>query len=92
MPLIVRRYNEATGVANTNSSGYHEAITLASIQAARAILAAPPPTEPLHELMASPLGSSRWPLAYWSEDRLFSAETRRHWVEPDIGSMPARIA
>ena len=29
MPLRIRAYNEATGVANTETEGYHETITLA---------------------------------------------------------------
>ena len=31
MPDIIRAYNLATGVENTDSDGYHETITLASI-------------------------------------------------------------
>ena len=88
MPPLIRAYNEATGVANTDSEGYHETITLASVTAARAVLAAHPPDRPLHEvldaLMAGPLGRSDWPLAYWSKTRLFSVAARRGWVEPDL--------
>lgn len=88
MPPLIRAYNEATGVANTDSEGYHETITLASIAAARAVLAGHPPARPLHEvvdaLMAGPLGRSDWPLAYWSKSVLFSAEARRGWVGPDL--------
>src|SRR5512140_2649919 len=73
MPPMIRAYNEATGVANTDTEGYHETITLASIAAARAHLAGRPPAEPLHAvvgvLMAGPLGRSDWPLAYWSKGR-----------------------
>ena len=43
MPGIIRGYNEATGGANTDTSGYHETITQASIRAARAFLALAPP-------------------------------------------------
>jgi hypothetical protein len=88
MPPLIRAYNEATGVPNTETEGYHETITLASIAAARAVLGAQPATRPLHEvlarLMAGPLGRSDWPLAYWSKARLFSPEARRTWVEPDL--------
>jgi hypothetical protein len=88
MPAMIRAYNEATGVANTDTDGYHETITLASIAAARAFLGGRPPTEPLllvvGALMAGPLGRSDWPLAYWTKARLFSAEARRAWVEPDL--------
>ncbi len=38
MPGMIRAYNEATGVANTDTSGYHETITMASLRAARAFL------------------------------------------------------
>jgi hypothetical protein len=36
MPGIIRAYNEATGVMNTDHAGYHETITQASLRAARA--------------------------------------------------------
>jgi hypothetical protein len=88
MPPIIRAYNLATGVPNTDGSGYHETITLASIAVARSFLDGHPVSRPLHEivdrLMESPLGDSRWPLAYWSRVRLFSVEARRRWVDPDL--------
>jgi hypothetical protein len=88
LPSLIRAYNEATGVANTDTEGYHETITFASIAAARALLAAEPADAPLHEaldrLMSGPLGRSNWPLAYWSKARLFSVEARRAWLEPDL--------
>jgi hypothetical protein len=91
LPKMIRAYNEATGVANTDSSGYHETITLASIRAAGSFLAADP-KRPLfvtcNELMASPLGRSDWLLAYWSRPRLFSVEARRAWLDPDIQALP----
>src|ERR1700755_2634556 len=42
MPRLIRAYNEATGVANTDREGYHETITQASLRAARAFRAAHP--------------------------------------------------
>ena len=36
MPRLIRAYNEATGVPNTDAGGYHHTITLASLRAARA--------------------------------------------------------
>lgn len=87
MPPLIRAYNESTGVANTDSGGYHETITLASLRLARAWLAERP-RAPLHaalaELLASPYGRSDWLLAYWSRERLFSVTARRSWVEPDL--------
>ena len=97
MPAMIRAYNEATGVANTDEGGYHETITLASIAAARAFLDARPASAPLHavvdELMASRLGRPDWLLGFWSRARLFSVEARRSWVEPDLLAFdPAQAA
>jgi hypothetical protein len=88
---IIRGYNEATGGANTDTSGYHETITQASIRAARAFLVEAPP-RPLfvtcNALMLSRLGQPYWLLEYWSRPRLFSVEARRAWVEPDLQRLP----
>jgi hypothetical protein len=91
MPGLIRAYNEATGVPNTDDGGYHETITLASLRAARAHLAAQPDlrlAETLAKLLASECGRSDWLLAYWSKPRLFSVEARRRWVEPDLQPLP----
>ena len=91
MPGIIRGYNEAIGGANTDTSGYHETITQASIRAARGFLVAAPP-QPLfvtcNALMHSRLGSPEWLLEHWKRPRLFSVEARRQWVEPDIKRLP----
>jgi hypothetical protein len=91
MPGIIRGYNEATGGANTETSGYHETITQASIRAARAFLALTSPL-PLfvtcNALMQSRLGSPEWLMEYSTRTRLFSVEARREWLEPDIKSLP----
>jgi len=91
MPELIRAYNEATGVANTDTSGYHETITQASLRAARAFRAERSEM-PLHELcnalMASRLGKSDWILTYWSRERLFAVDARRAWAEPDLQELP----
>jgi hypothetical protein len=91
MPGMIRAYNEATGVANTDTSGYHETITIASLRAARKFLAEDP-SRPLFKtcnaLLTSPCGESNWLLAYWSRPRLFSVEARRVWVDPDLEAFP----
>ncbi|WP_057884035.1 hypothetical protein [Tsuneonella troitsensis] len=91
MAPVIRRYNEATGVWNTDSGGYHETITQASLRGAAAMLAANPGgclADVLDKLMSGPLGDKRWPLAYWSEARLMSVEARRSWLEPDLSPLP----
>jgi hypothetical protein len=91
MPATIRAYNEATGVANTDSEGYHETITQASLRAARAFAASHTPA-PLfsvcNDLLASPLGDPAWLLAYWSRELLFGVAARRCWCDPDLRALP----
>lgn len=91
LPGLIRTYNEATGVPNTDSSGYHETITLASLRAARAWLAThcdQPLWQALQSLLVSQYGKSDWLLTYWSKPLLFSTTARRTWMEPDLRPLP----
>ena len=87
MPGLIRAYNEATNTPNTDTGGYHETITLASLRAARFMLASHPGTalsDVLAALMTREFGKSGWLLAYWRKETLFSLEARRSWVQPDV--------
>ena len=91
IPARIRAYNQATGVPNTDTSGYHETITVASLRAARAWLAARqkmPLHTALNELLATQFGRSGWLLEYWSAELLFSVGARRGWVGPDRKALP----
>ncbi len=92
MPRLIRAYNEATGVANTDTGGYHETITQASLRAVRRFVAANP-NAPLHvvcnAVLASECRTSAWYFTYWSRERLMTPEARRAWVEPDLQPLPA---
>jgi hypothetical protein len=91
MEPIIRRYNEAVGVPNSDTRGYHATITIASLRGAAACLAANrgAPLSGIHrELMASALGESRWPLAFWREKSLMGVAARRAWEEPDLAPLP----
>lgn len=92
MPEMIRAYNESVGGRNTETEGYHETITQASLGAAAARLAAHSPGTPLHvvlaDLLDSELGRSDWLFAYWSKPVLFSVEARCAWVEPDLHPLP----
>lgn len=91
MPGFIRAYNEATGVANTDTGGYHETITQASLRAARIFLMQHPGSTlsaTCNALMASPLGKADWLLAHWTSERLFSVEARKRWLEPDLKPLP----
>lgn len=92
MPGLIRAYNVSVGGVNSDTEGYHETITVASLRAAEAALDDAPPGTPLHEtlarLLAGPYGKSAWLLDYWSRERLFSVEARKLWVDPDIAPLP----
>ena len=90
--VLIKAYNEATGTANADSSGYHHTITIASLRAAAAHLGAAGAgaslAEVLERVMASAQGRSDWLLAHWSHDRLFTPAARREWVAPDLAPLP----
>lgn len=91
LPGIIRAYNAATGTANTDTSGYHHSITLASLRGAEAALAANP-SAPLNvvlaAIMAGPMGRSNWLMAHWSTETLFSPAARHGWCPPDLAPLP----
>jgi hypothetical protein len=91
MSALIRAYNESTNTPNTDTSGYHETITQASLRGARWHLAHHDGAAlhaVLSALMDGPLGKSDWLLTYWSPPVLFSVEARRRWVEPDLAPLP----
>lgn len=92
MPGMIRAYNESVGGINSDTEGYHETITQASLRAARQMVERAAPGTPLHlvlqSLMVSEFGRSDWLLTYWSKPVLFSVAARREWVEPDLQPLP----
>ena len=87
----IRAYNKTVGVQNTETAGYHETITAASVRAAKSFFQqyrGYSLCDTCNALMRSPLGSSKWPLEYWSRDLLFSTQARKEWVEPDLKPVP----
>jgi len=92
MPGMIRKYNEASGGINSDTEGYHETITRASLRAARHHYEMVGPGTPLdgivHGLMSGPCGQPGWLLTYWSKPCLFSIKARREWVEPDLTPLP----
>ena len=86
LPLLrdgIRRYNEATGVANTSTSGYHETITCYFVGAVGRLAA-----RPFDDVLADPTVGREGPLRHWSREVLFTAEARADWVEPDLAPLP----
>lgn len=89
---VIRRYNEATGTENTDSSGYHETITLAYLRLTRWFIGQYPAEMELSSIAEALLNSTfaarEWPLEHWHKETLFSALARREWVEADIQPLP----
>lgn len=84
-------YNVSTGGENTDTAGYHETITAASLAVVAAQVADHPGATKaalLVSLLAGPCGRSDWILAHWSRERLFTVEAWRGWVPPDLQPLP----
>ena len=92
LPRIIRGYNESVGGVNDDTQGYHETITRLFLHGVRLFLAETDIDAPLHELvndlLLSPMGRRDWPLRFYSAERLFSVEARRHFVPPDLAALP----
>jgi hypothetical protein len=82
----IAAYNQATGVANTQSTGYHETNTRFYVVMIRAFLRstdAALPVDTLAETLIEHIGERDLPLRYYSKEVLFSPQARAAWVEPD---------
>ena len=79
----IRAYNDATGTANTPTSGYHETLTDYYVRAVAAAGVDDPSALPSH-----PWCTREAPLRHWTRERLFSIEARRAWCEPDLQPLP----
>lgn len=94
IPGLIRRYNESCGTPNTDSSGYHETITQASMRMVAWFIAQRDEdalSVILQDILASRFGRPDWLLDYWSRETLFSPEARRAWCAPDIRALPFAI-
>ncbi|MEZ5401481.1 MAG: hypothetical protein R2729_17550 [Bryobacteraceae bacterium] len=81
-------YNLAQGGQNTDTSGYHETLTVFWIRIIHAWLADLPPSLSRLERVraaAARFGQERkLHEGYWSFDVVKSIEARRAWIEPDL--------
>lgn len=89
----IRAYNEAVGTANTDTTGYHETLTVFYVRAIAAFLRAglAPPAETqaaLETRLIEALGDRALPLRHYSSERLYSLEARRTWMAPDLAPLP----
>ncbi len=79
--------NDAHGTPNTETSGYHETLTLFWLKSISSFLEKNKEGKSLaslaNELLAA-YQDPKLPLKYYSRERLFSAEARLNYVEPDL--------
>lgn len=88
----ITAYNEATGVINDASSGYHETITRFYIAVIQQFVETVDRARPIDELaqeLIAYCGARDLPLRHYTSGRLFSPEARLGWVEPDLEPLPA---
>jgi hypothetical protein len=70
--------------------GYHETLTQLYVGAVRHFLQLHRQAtlfETVNALLVSELGARDWPLRFYSRERLFSADARAQWVEPDLAEI-----
>ena len=79
----IRAYNRATGVENTDSSGYHETLTRYYVAAVASLR-----TARLDDVLAAPCCATAAPLRHWTRAVLFSPAARADWVAPDLAPLP----
>lgn len=87
----IHAFNAKVGAVQTETSGYHETITLFYVRIIRHFLADRNPSEPFNDLaeaLIAEWGDPKLPLRYWTKERLMSWEARRAWVEPDLKTLP----
>lgn len=86
----ILRYNEASGVANTPASGYHETLTIFWLRTVRRFLESRRDVVGDVDRLADELVASadkNLPLVFYTRERLMSPEARAVWVEPDLKSL-----
>jgi len=80
-------YNVSVGTANTDTSGYHDTLTVFWLEALAPFVARDEGQD-VGSLYAglkdTPFVQGTLPLAFYSRARLFSTTARRNWVEPDL--------
>jgi hypothetical protein len=89
MRMCVKRYNESVGGRNTDTSGYHETITIAWIKLLDALLRESAPIERavFARLAVERFANDRDILRrYYEFDLVTSVEARRNWIEPTLAA------
>lgn len=91
MRLCVRRFNESVGGKNTETSGYHETITVMWLRLQHGLWME---SQPMGKAEFARLAVERFEpqravfREYYGFDVVGSTEARLGWVEPDLKALP----
>ncbi len=84
----IKKYNVGVGGQNTDSSGYHETITLFYISAIANFIIANGITElsthHINGLLQQPFIARDYAYRFYTKEQLTSVEARRIWIEPKL--------
>ena len=89
MRVCIKRHNESVGTANTETSGYHETITIAWIKMLKRLLR---DSSPMNRAEFAHLAVERFAGdrgifgRYYEFDLVKSVEARRRWIPPTLAS------
>lgn len=85
--INIKNYNLATGVQNTETSGYHESISVFWIWNIHEFIKKQDVENTIEQLItafiASPFSDKNFPFEYYSKEVLLSAEARLHFIDAD---------
>lgn len=87
----IRALNDRHGTANTESSGYHETITIAYVRLIDQFLSTFDRQRSIEDrvgvLVSGPLMDRTLLLQFWSRDLLMSPAARAAWIPPDLAPL-----
>jgi len=84
-------YNEFVGTLNTDTSGYHETLTIFWMLTTKKFVDQnkdSPIHEVVNQFLISNMAEKVFPLAFYSKELLFSQQARKTWVDGDLRKVP----
>ena len=95
MRANIRRFNESVGGTNSDTSGYHETLTVFWLEVLADFLHETPAANRLDEVRraVTEFGSeSKLHTRFYSFDVVNCVAARRGWVPPDLAKIPGKIS
>ena len=95
MRKLIKANNEHMGIANTDTSGYHETLTWFYLNQIHSVLQTSVPQtidQAVDCVLASEITDKNYPLKFYSKDDLFSSHARKTHLPPALQSwLPASL-